>query len=262
MPAAEKGGGKSLKRMEAAQAEFDKIDGRLQRLKAELIKVEAAREAAEAEAECSFSAAHEGALVAADERKRREKRWHPPCDAPSRSRALNEPDESAACTYRYKTHSHLEIGHALGRRRIGPARPDRRAVLQAGPCGAFSGVARHLPSALLAAPPARPPLRTLSDFLRAMYGLDVRPLPADAMPSPGEVGGLGRVGGSGMSYGPMLSSSDACDLLVGSPKDAFMLLAYTMEDLQAPRSGGGSGGGGDGGGSGSDGARRRGGCAE
>ena len=93
MPAAEKEEEKSLKRMEAAQAEFDKIDGRLQRLKAELIKVEAAREAAEAELSAA-SAAHEGALVAADERKRREKRWHPPCDAPSRSRALNEPDES------------------------------------------------------------------------------------------------------------------------------------------------------------------------
>ena len=87
MPAAEKEEEKSLKRMEAAQAEFDKIDGRLQRLKAELIKVEAAREAAEAELSAA-SAAHEGALVAADERKRREKRWHPPCDAPSRSRAL------------------------------------------------------------------------------------------------------------------------------------------------------------------------------
>ena len=257
MPAAEKEEEKSLKRMEAAQAEFDKIDGRLQRLKAELIKVEAAREAAEAELSAA-SAAHEGALVAADERKRREKRWHPPCDAPSRSRALNEPDESplARCWELCESLPLPRPTDWLAKGQVGEKdRPGQTVAQYCRPGRAVPSPALHVIYLVpLGRATGAPPLRTLSDFLRAMYGLDVRPLPADAMPSPGEVGGLGRVGGSGMSYGPMLSSSDACDLLVRfKPKDAFMLLAYTMEDLQAPRSGGGSGGGGDGGGSGSDG---------
>ena len=91
MPAAPLPEEESLKRVEAAQAEFDKVEARLKRLQAELVKVEAAHAAAEAELSAATEA-HGEALEAAEDRKRREKRWHPPCDAASRARALGEPE--------------------------------------------------------------------------------------------------------------------------------------------------------------------------
>ena len=64
----------SQQRLEAAQATFAKHDEQLKKLQAQIAKVEKARTEAEAEL-AAATAAHEAALIAADDRKRREKRW-------------------------------------------------------------------------------------------------------------------------------------------------------------------------------------------
>jgi hypothetical protein len=86
-----------------------------------------------------------------------------------------------------------------------------------------------------------PPARTLIDFLRATFGLDVKllvpELPADA------VAALSRSSGSSKAHGMMLHAGEACDLLhQHKPRDAFAVLGYTMEDLLAPPTAGGRAG--------------------
>ena len=77
----------------------------------------------------------------------------------------------------------------------------------------------------------------------------MQPLPVGTIPQADQAR-LSRVAGA--QHGPMLSAGDALDILHRhKPKDAFLLLGYTMEDLQAlsaaaeKKSGGGGGGGGE-----------------
>ena len=226
----------SAQRLEAAQAAFTKVDERLTKLKAELAKVEAARTAAETEVSAATEA-HTAALAAADDRERRAKRWHPPCDAASRARALNEPDSSplAQC---WELCEGLPLPRPtdwLAKGQVGEKDRGGQTLAQ------FCRPGRALPSPAmhtaylvpLGKVSGAPPIGTLLDFLRSNYSMNFQPLPSELAPSASDVAALSRAGAAS-AHGPMLSSTEACDLLFKhKPRDAFMLLAYTMEDLQA-----------------------------
>ena len=213
----------------AAEAKLEQLDTRLGRLRAELVKVEAARAAAAEEAEAA-KAAHEAAVAAAEERARMAKRWHPPCDAAARAKALGEQDTPLARCWDSSAPLPLPPpGSWLAKGQPGEADRPGQTVAQ------FCRPGRSVPSPMqryiylvpLGAAPGAPPSRTLCDFLGATFGIEVRPGEAVAA---AEVARVSSAAGEAM-----LVASELNDLLAHhKPKDALLVLGYTMEPIAGP----------------------------
>ena len=120
------------------------------------------------------SEAHESALVGAEERKRLAKRWHPPCDAASRSRALGEDDTPLASCWKICAPLPLpRPGDWLAKGQPGEKDRAGQTVTQ------FNRPGRAVPSQhakyIYLVPVGNvtgaPPVRTLVDWLQATYCL-------------------------------------------------------------------------------------------
>lgn len=224
----------SAARLAAAEAAFTKEGAKVEDLRSKLAKAEASRAAAEEELNAA-RLAHEAAIAAAEEKARLAKRWHPPCDAASRQKALGE-DPTTALSLCWDTSEPLPLPRPedwLGKNQPGEADRPGQTVAQ------FCRPGRSVPSPMvrtiylmpLGRSTGAPPSKCLVDFVRASFGIDVRLLPASTV-TERETAGMKR--GAGADGRWLLSSNDALDILYRhKPKDAFLLIAYTMEELAA-----------------------------
>ena len=229
----------AAERLEAATASKEKLAAKVASLRAELAKAEAAFEAAEKEI-VAAAADKETAIADAERKKQMAKRWHPPCDATSRSRALGEPDDSplAKCWQSCEALPLPKAGDWLAKGQPGEKDRPGQSVAQ------FCRPGRALPSraagvvylAPIGSVSGAPPIRTLCDFLHAMFGLEVREL--QSIQRTKAVDGVISRTADYKPHGPMINAQETLDLMhKEKPRDAFLVLGYTMEDMQAHAAG-------------------------
>ena len=209
-------------RVAAAQTSLDLVVAKVGKLRAELAKAETQRDAAEKELQ-DAQAAQEAAAVAAEEKARMAKRWHPPCDAASRGRALGEEGTALSACWEFSAPLPLpqpDDWLAKGQ----PGEADRSGQTVAQFCRPGRSVPSPIQRTIYIVPIGRaagsPPATTLVEFLSASFGLEVKSLPASAVT---QKEALARVQGSnGQS---LLAANDALDALYRhKPKDAFLLI--------------------------------------
>ena len=208
-------------------------------LRAELAKAEAAFEAAEKEI-VAAAADKERRSPTPSGRSRWRGRRHPPCDATSRSRALGEPDDSplAKCWQSCEALPLPKAGDWLAKGQPGEKDRPGQSVAQ------FCRPGRALPSraagvvylAPIGSVSGAPPIRTLCDFLHAMFGLEVREL--QSIQRTKAVDGVISRTADYKPHGPMINAQETLDLMrKEKPRDAFLVLGYTMDCMQAHAAG-------------------------
>lgn len=222
-----------------AEAARDKAAQRVAKLRADLAVAEAHLATAEAEVQTSVDTQKQ-TLAAVAEQKQKARRWHPPCDATSRAKALGEPEDSPLSRC-WPTSAALPLPRPsdwLGKGQPGEKERAGQTVAQ------FCRPGRSIPSATahrvylapLGSVMGAPPIQTLVEFVYSVWGLDAQPLPKEsAIPaSAGKALARTRSAAGPSSHGPMLHAQDALDLLhKHKPRDAYVILGYTMEDLLA-----------------------------